>query len=148
MSEEHGLPCIQQLVEREFAVLPSAISRDVFRAQVVPFLESISHLRVLSSLVAEHALGVIYNFICGTGGTRAAKFISSICSVLETLSEDDGTRAQWLEDSLAVFYRIMFVNSMVFIQTGLEEQALKLQEILTTMDKGGMPRKLHVSADA
>ncbi|KAL5048247.1 hypothetical protein BDW71DRAFT_213665 [Aspergillus fruticulosus] len=145
MSEEHGLRYIQQLVEREFAALPSATRRDVFRAQVIPFLETISHPRVLSSLVAEHALGAIYNFIYGIGGTRAARFISSICSVLETLSEDDDTRAQWLEDSLAVFYRIMFVNSTAFIQVGLEEQALKLQEILTAMDKGDMSRKLHVS---
>ncbi|RDW78563.1 putative NF-X1 finger and helicase domain protein [Aspergillus mulundensis] len=145
MSEEDGLRYIQQLVEREFAALPPAIRIEMFRSQVVPFLETISHPRVLSSLFVEHALGGIYNFIYGVGGTRAAHLISSICSVLETLSEDDETRAQWLEGSLVVFHRIMFANSTAFIQTGLEKQALKLEDILTTMDKGDMSGKLHIS---
>ncbi|KAL4909215.1 hypothetical protein BDW74DRAFT_187491 [Aspergillus multicolor] len=127
MSKESGLRYIEQLVEREFSALPPASRIEVFRSQVIPFLETISHPRVLASLVAENALGAIYNFVYGLSGSRAASLISSICSVLEALSEDDETRAEWLEDSLAVFHRII------------------LQDILTSMDKGDMSGKLHIS---
>ncbi|KAL4921521.1 hypothetical protein BDW62DRAFT_208480 [Aspergillus aurantiobrunneus] len=145
MFKEHGLRYIQQLVEREFGLLPSCTRCDVFRAQMSPFLVTISHPKVLSSLVAEHPLGIIYNFIYGIGGSRAVHLIASICSVLESLGTDDDTRAKWLEDSLAVFCRIMFVNTTAFIQTGLGEQVFKLQNIMTAMDEGNMTSKLHVS---
>ncbi|KAL4882526.1 hypothetical protein BJY04DRAFT_217020, partial [Aspergillus karnatakaensis] len=145
MSEEHGLRYIQQLVERDFASLPLPSRTDIFKAQMMPFLEIISHPKVLSSLVAEHPLGTIYNFIYGIGGTRAESFISTLCFALQSLREDDETRADWLEGSLAVFSRMMFVNSSAFAQAGLQEQVIKLSNILLTMEKGGMARRLQVS---
>ncbi|KAL2815766.1 hypothetical protein BDW59DRAFT_177528 [Aspergillus cavernicola] len=145
MSEEHGLRYIQQLVERELQLLPSPTRRDVFQSQMAPFLETISHPKVLSSLVAEHSLGIIYNFIYGIGGTRASNLFASICSVLESIPEQDDTRAKWLEVSLAVFSRIMFVNSTAFIHEGLGVQTSRFQDILSAMDKGEMARKLHIS---
>ncbi|KAL4788374.1 hypothetical protein BJX76DRAFT_176211 [Aspergillus varians] len=110
-----------------------------------PFLETISHPKVLSSLVAEHPLGVIYNFIYEIGGTRATNLIASICSVLESLSTDDDTRAQWLEISSAVLSRIMFVSLTAFFQTELRKQELKLQDILAATHRGETAAKLHVS---
>ncbi|KAL5343605.1 hypothetical protein BJX70DRAFT_407270 [Aspergillus crustosus] len=145
MSKEHGLRYIQQLVERELEQIPVPSKHDIFRAQMVPFLEAISHPKVLSSLVAEHALGIIYNFIYGICGTRAKILIASVCSVLETLPEDDETRADWLEVSLAVLSRIIFVNTSAFVQTELGEHIIKLEKILASMDKGIMARKLHMS---
>ncbi|KAI9376610.1 hypothetical protein BJX61DRAFT_255560 [Aspergillus egyptiacus] len=144
MSEEHGLRYIQQLVEREFQLLPPPTRRTVFQAQMAPFLETVSHPKVLSSLVAEHSLGIIYSFMYGIGGTRATALFTSICSVLESISEDD-IRANWLEVSLAVFSRIVFVNATAFIQKGLGELASRLQDILIAMYKGEMARKLHMS---
>ncbi|KAL2870751.1 uncharacterized protein BJX67DRAFT_246486 [Aspergillus lucknowensis] len=69
--------------------------------------------------------------------------MDSICSVLESISEDD-IRVQWLEVSLAVCSRIMFVNSTAFIHKGLGEQILRMQDILTAIDNGSTSKRLYV----
>ncbi|KAL4932603.1 uncharacterized protein BDV17DRAFT_168391 [Aspergillus undulatus] len=145
MSEECGLCYIQQLAERDFKPLPSSARSDLFRAQMVPFLEITSHPKVLSSLVAEHPLGLTYSFIYGLSGTRAINLISSICVVLEGLSEKDDVRFQWLEASLAVLSRLLFVNSSAFLQAGIEEQSNRLQRILSSMDREHTAKELYQS---
>ena len=61
LSQEGGLKRIQELVERDFDLFSSATNSAVFQAEVLPFLEIVTHPNVLASLILEQAVGTIYN---------------------------------------------------------------------------------------
>ncbi|PKX98448.1 putative NF-X1 finger and helicase domain protein [Aspergillus novofumigatus IBT 16806] len=89
----------------------------VFRSQVLPLLETVSHPKVLSSLILEQAVGTIFNVL-------AALFLSSIC--------DEETAVEWLEISLLVFAKIVDLNSTAF-------------QLFLQMTEGGLASSLHHS---
>ncbi|KKK26527.1 hypothetical protein ARAM_006130 [Aspergillus rambellii] len=146
LADEPGLRYIQQLVEKDFDCMPHHTKKSVFAAQMVPFLEVISHPKVLSSLVAEHHMGAIFNFIYGIGGTRAIKLFGSVCAVLKAVAEEENIPVKWLELSLLVFTKTLDVNSTAFVQEGLKTHALGLQEVLRSMNTESSANKLHVAS--
>ncbi|KAF4260255.1 hypothetical protein CNMCM8057_002356 [Aspergillus fumigatus] len=144
LSEETGLEHIRDLVENKFPKAESKAKEEVFRSQVLPMLETVSHPKVLSSLILEQAVGTIYNVLYGINGRRAALFLSSVCDVLSKISEEE-TAVEWLEISLLVFAKIVDLNSTAFVQDALKDQAKRFQQLFLRMAEGGLASSLHHS---
>ncbi|KAH1431760.1 hypothetical protein KXW75_002505 [Aspergillus fumigatus] len=144
LAEETGLEHIRDLVENKFPKAESKAKEEVFRSQVLPMLETVSHPKVLSSLILEQAVGTIYNVLYGINGRRAALFLSSVCDVLSKTSEEE-TAVEWLEISLLVFAKIVDLNSTAFVQDALKDQANRFQQLFLHMAEGGLVSSLHHS---
>ncbi|KAF4244417.1 hypothetical protein CNMCM6805_008669 [Aspergillus fumigatiaffinis] len=144
LAEETGLEHIRDLVENKFPAAESKAKEDVFRSQVLPLLETVSHPKVLSSLILEQAVGTIFNVLYGINGRRAALFLSSICDVLSKTSKEE-TAVEWLEISLLVFAKIVDLNSTAFVQDALKDQANRFQQLFLQMTEGGLASSLHHS---
>ncbi|KAF4199893.1 hypothetical protein CNMCM8927_004443 [Aspergillus lentulus] len=144
LAEETGLEHIRDLVENKFPTAESKAKEEVFRSQVLPLLETVSHPKVLSSLILEQAVGTIFNVLYGINGRRAALFLSSICDVLSKTSKEE-TAVDWLEISLLVFAKIVDLNSTAFVQDALKDQANRFQQLFLQMTEGGLASSLHHS---
>ncbi|RHZ53052.1 hypothetical protein CDV55_103786 [Aspergillus turcosus] len=144
LAGETGLEHIRDLVEEKFPKAEPEAKKDVFQLQVLPLLETISHPKVLSSLILEQAVGTIFNVLFGINGRRAAPLLSSICDVLSKTSNDE-TGVEWLEVSLLVFAKIVDLNSTAFVQDALKDQANRFQQIFLQMSESGLASSLHHS---
>ncbi|KAF7173984.1 hypothetical protein CNMCM5623_006251 [Aspergillus felis] len=144
LAGETGLEHIRDLVEEKFPKAESKAKEEVFRSQVLPLLETVSHPKVLSSLILEQAVGTIFNVLFGINGRRAALFLSSICEVLSKISNEE-TTVEWLEVSLLVFAKIVDLNSTAFVQDALKDQANRFQQIFLQMTESGLASSLHHS---
>ena len=142
LAGEDGLRCVQELVEQDFGSMTASMKRNVFELQALPFLETISHHDVLSSLVLEQAVGTIYNVLFGMGGARAAVFLGFISDVLATTNTDE-TGIRWLEVSLLVFSRIVDLNSTASVQVHIQTLAKRFEGILMSMDSPDRTGTLH-----
>ena len=88
LSQEGGLKRIQELVERDFDLLSASTKSAIFKTQILPFLEVITHPYVLASLILEQAVGTIYNFLFGIFGKRGVGLVGFLVSVLENAASD------------------------------------------------------------
>lgn len=143
LADEDGLRCVRELVEQDFDSMPSNRKGSVFSTQVLPFLETVTHPNVLSSLVLESSVGTIYNVLFGLNGDRAAKILSFIGDAIsrEAIGE---TKSWQLEVSLLFFSRLVDLNSTALIQEHLQEQAKKFEaELALSMRSGETDSKLH-----
>lgn len=129
LAGESGLRRIQELIEQEFDRMPLATKTQTFTSQILPFLRTISHPIVLSSLVLEHAVGTICNVLFGHGGRRTIRLFSYILDVLAAVDPADKLIVIYLEHSLAVFSQILDINSEAFIQEPLKGAAKRFAEI-------------------
>lgn len=115
----------------------------VFSTQVLPFLETVTHPNVLSSLVLESSVGTIYNFLFGLNGDRAAKTLKFIGEVIPRQAVSE-TKSWALEVSLLFFSRLVDLNSIALIQEHLYEQAKVFEAELThSMSNGKGDTMLH-----
>ncbi|KAN0083757.1 hypothetical protein V8E54_002845 [Elaphomyces granulatus] len=129
LAGESGLRRIQELIEQEFDRMPLATKTHTFTSQILPFLRTISHPTVLSSLVLEHAVGTIYNVLFGHGGRRTIRLFGYILDVLAAVDPADKLIVIYLEHSLTVFSQILDINSEAFIQEPLKGAAKRFAEI-------------------
>ncbi|GIJ82623.1 hypothetical protein Asppvi_001132 [Aspergillus pseudoviridinutans] len=144
LAGEAGLEHIRDLVEEKFPKAESKAKEEIFRSQVLPLLLTVSHPKVLSSLILEQAVGTIFNVLFGINGRRAALFLSSICDVLSKTSNEE-TAVDWLEVSLLVFAKIVDLNSTAFVQDALKDQANRFQQLFLQMTESGLASSLHHS---
>ncbi|OXV05509.1 hypothetical protein Egran_06723 [Elaphomyces granulatus] len=129
LAGESGLRRIQELIEQEFHRMPLATKTHTFTSQILPFLRTMSHPTVLSSLVLEHAVGTIYNVLFGHGGRRTIRLFGYILDVLAAVDPADKLIVIYLEHSLTVFSQILDINSEAFIQEPLKGAAKRFAEI-------------------
>ncbi|SLM41380.1 Zinc finger, NF-X1-type [Lasallia pustulata] len=87
LASEGGLGRIQELTA-VFERIPEGRKPGWFISTVLPFLRTITHKDITSSLLLEHALGTIYNFLFGIGGRRAVAFFRSIGATLINVKSD------------------------------------------------------------
>ncbi|GMG01573.1 unnamed protein product [Aspergillus oryzae var. brunneus] len=130
LSHEGGLQRIQELIQRDYSLMPNATKQDIFQKQFVPFLESITHHKVLGSLVMEEFVVRIYNCIFGPAGRRAEPFLNFLADVVQLDVElhSDAT-STYLELSLQVFCKIIELNSTAFIQEPLKPVARRFYDL-------------------
>lgn len=143
LADEDGLRCIRELVERDFGAMSNALKGTAFSSQVLPFLETVTHPNVLSSLVLESSVGTIYNVLFGLNGDRAAKFLDFIGDAIsrETVREN---KSRGLEVSLLFFSRLVDLKSTALVQEHLYAQAKKFEaELALSMANGGTDSMLH-----
>lgn len=132
-SDEGGLKRIKELVEQDFESMSITRKEDIFKIQVLPFLEIISHPNALLSLLLEQEVGTIYNFLFGYNGDRAPKLVKYVCDVLETANKDEDY-ASHFEVSVHVFSKIVDLNSTALVQESLKVQAKRFEGIFLALD--------------
>lgn len=142
LASEGGLRCVQKLVEQDFGSMTSTVKENIFKTPTLPFLETISHHNVLSSLVLEQSVGTIFNVLFGTEGARAANFLAFIGDVLATSNKDEAG-VRWLEVSLLVFSKIVDLNSTACIQERIQTQAKRFEALFISMDTPETTGMLH-----
>ncbi|KAE8382302.1 hypothetical protein BDV26DRAFT_299696 [Aspergillus bertholletiae] len=148
LSHEGGLQRIQELIERDYSMIPSAAKRDIFQEQFLPFLESITHHKVLASLVMEEFVVKIYNCIFGPAGCRAGPFLNFLADVIQLEVEIYSDLASaYLELSLLVFCKIIELNSTAFIQEPLKPAAMRFYDLFMALHAlktaGSLDRPRH-----
>ena len=116
LSEQGGLPRIEELVELDFSVISDSMTHMFFFGGTLPFLEIVSHPKVHSSLVLEQPLDAIYGCVFGIDGQRGVRFFGSVAEVFEMLlnNADEG-RAGQLEAAVCAFTKMVDVNWSSFI---------------------------------
>ncbi|KAJ5494065.1 hypothetical protein N7463_010152 [Penicillium fimorum] len=145
LAGEDGLRLVLDLVQENFEDMDSATRDLIFKTQVLPFLQIVSNPEVVSSLVLEQAVGTIYNVLFGINGSRAARWLNFICSVLEIDTTNEGS-AMLLEASLHTFSRIADLNSTAPIQDSVHAVAQRFETVFASMNnKNGMSGRLYQS---
>ncbi|KAF5855487.1 hypothetical protein ETB97_009110 [Aspergillus alliaceus] len=134
LSQEGGLHRIQELIQRHYTQIPSTTKQDMFGKQFLPFLELITHHKVLASLVMEQFVVKIYNYIFGPAGNRAEPFLNFLADIvqLEVEQRDEATSTH-LELSLLVFCKIIELNSTAFIQEHLKPAARRFHDLFMVL---------------
>ncbi|KAI4175839.1 MAG: hypothetical protein LQ343_001452 [Gyalolechia ehrenbergii] len=98
LATEEGLAMIKALTDRQNnGVIQTSL--DDFRDTTLPFLRTISHPDVLSSLILETPLDTIYTFLFGPNGRRAVSLFKSTASAVGTCASHTGVQD---EESIAV----------------------------------------------
>lgn len=143
LSQEGGLWRVRELIDQDFDVMliPSR-KEEVFKTQILPFFEIVSHPNVLSSLIIEQSLGTIYNFLYGIEGTRASTLFEYVGDVLANATVDEDYVARF-EVSVHVFSRIVDLNSTAFVHENLKTQATRFEEILLSLNQSTRSLNLH-----
>ncbi|KAJ9315563.1 hypothetical protein DTO271D3_4136 [Paecilomyces variotii] len=143
LSQEGGLWRVCELIDQDFDVMliPSR-KEEVFKTQILPFFEIVSHPNVLSSLIIEQSLGTIYNFLYGNEGTRASTLFKYVGDVLANATVDEDYVARF-EVSVHVFSLIVDLNSTALIHENLKTQATRFEEILLSLNQSTRSLNLH-----
>ncbi|KAL3477564.1 hypothetical protein BJX99DRAFT_257376 [Aspergillus californicus] len=150
LSHEGGLKRIQELIQRDFSAILMSTKRKIFKDQMLPFMQIITHPNVLASLILEQAVVTIYNCIFGPAGRRGEPFLGFLADAvqleIETESEDKGPIAStYLELSLLVFWQVIELNSTAFIQEPLKPIAQRFADHLTVLHASDATDSLHQS---
>ncbi|KAL9027440.1 MAG: hypothetical protein Q9196_004037 [Gyalolechia fulgens] len=114
LATEEGLALIRALTDRQ-GNGGSQMSLDDFKDKTLPFLRTISHPDVLSSLILETPLDTICTFLFGPNGRRAISLFKSIASTLgsralHTGVQDEEFIAIAVKTCLSVLERIVELN--------------------------------------
>lgn len=81
----------------------------------LPLLQIISHLDIMSSLILEAPLDIIYTFLLGPNGRRAINLFKSVASALEAFicaetTKDEDIASIAVTATLAVLEKILDLN--------------------------------------
>ncbi|KAL9598762.1 MAG: hypothetical protein Q9219_004259 [cf. Caloplaca sp. 3 TL-2023] len=89
LATEEGLIMIKALTDRqdEGAKLQNRLTD--FTDSTLPFLRTLSHPDILSSLILENPLDTICTFLFGPNGRRATRLFQSVASALASLARGD-----------------------------------------------------------
>ncbi|OJJ85103.1 putative NF-X1 finger and helicase domain protein [Aspergillus glaucus CBS 516.65] len=132
LARDGGLMRIKELVGQDFQSMATVQKENVFKKQMLPFLEIVSHPSVLSSLVLEQVVGTIYNFLFGFNGERASGLFKYICDVLETANKDEDCASRF-DVSVHVFSKIVDLNSTAIVQESLKAPAKRFEDVFLAL---------------
>lgn len=135
LASEGGFGRIQELTAA-FERMPEGKKPAWFISTVLPFLSALTHKDVLSSLLLEHALSTIYNFLFGIGGRRAVAFFRSIATTLINVKSDVEQPNSTLYASIAATLRALLMvldcNQSAALVPDFSEIAMILKASITT----------------
>ena len=135
LASEGGFGRIQELIT-VFERIPDGTKPEWFISTVLPFLCTITHKDVLSSLLLEHALGSIYNFLFGISGRRAVTFFRSIAATLINLKPDvqqpDSTLFASIAATLGALLMVLDCNQSAALIPDFSEIAMNVKASITT----------------
>lgn len=115
LASEEGLAMVKALADENVNGPELEMRLRVFKDSTLPFLQTISHPDILSSLVLEVPLETIYTFLFGPNGRRATNLFKSTASALGALVRAETTQHEDLSSiavtaSLAVLEKILELN--------------------------------------
>ncbi|KAI9712970.1 MAG: hypothetical protein M1812_006717 [Candelaria pacifica] len=111
LASEGGLYRIKELVERCSA--SKQRDKQLFEGALLPFFETITHPKVVSSLILETSIDVIHNFLFGSGGLRGVALFSFASNNLidDSQGNDEGkVLATSLVACLGVLQKLIDLN--------------------------------------
>ncbi|KAJ5749002.1 uncharacterized protein N7511_010698 [Penicillium nucicola] len=144
LASEHGLNFILELVLDDFQDMSVTTKENIFKAQILPLMQTVSHSDILSSSALEQSVGTIYNILFGIDGSRAACLLNFTCDVLANSPKSQGT-ALILETSLLTFSRIVDLNSSALVQECLHAEVKRFEDIFTSMNTNELTGTLQQS---
>ncbi|KAK2748145.1 hypothetical protein FQN57_001269 [Myotisia sp. PD_48] len=143
LSKDAGLRRVQELIEREYEEMTTSTKRTIFRDQMLPFFEIITHPNVLGSLVLEQSVGTIYNVIFGLQGRRATPLMKFLVEAMEENCPNlTDSSIRHLEICLLVFLKVIEMNSAALIHEPFQLLAQGFREILEESAKQGTTTNL------
>ncbi|KYG47209.1 hypothetical protein M433DRAFT_509938 [Acidomyces richmondensis BFW] len=141
LSSNGGLRRIQQLVDRNFSKLDEAQFHRLFDEHILPFFELLSHKNVTTSVILVTRVTTIYNILYNNGEVRPVRLFDAVARHLRTLClhhasgdipNEEAIKA--METSLAVFFKLIEVNTSAQIHEGLKNVAKSFELLF----EGGM----------
>lgn len=115
LASEEGLAMIKALADENFNGPEVERMLHIFKDSTLPFLRIISHPDIMSSLILEAPLDIIYTFLFGPNGRRAINLFKSVASTLgafvraETIKDEDLASIA-VTATLAVLEKILDLN--------------------------------------
>ncbi|KAF2275492.1 uncharacterized protein EI97DRAFT_475520 [Westerdykella ornata] len=131
LASEGGLKRILFLVKEEINSTAAQSQGAVVMRSILPFLQTISYQKVLSSALLEQAVGTIYNAIFGPGGQYALARFRFAAKNLDPLSADE------LEPVLGVFAKTLDMNGTALLMDDFKQIADIFAAALK--EKSGLP---------
>lgn len=115
LASEEGLAMVKALVDENANGPELEMRLRVFKDSTLPFLQTVSHPDILSSLILEMPLDTIFTFLFGPNGRRATNLLKSTASALEAFVRAETTQHEDLTSiavtaSLAVLEKILELN--------------------------------------
>ncbi|KAL8735801.1 MAG: hypothetical protein Q9166_000665 [cf. Caloplaca sp. 2 TL-2023] len=116
LATEEGLFMVKTMVDSIEEEQEDRQTLFTFESAVVPFYLIISYPEVTSSLVLEHSLETIYNFLYGSGGLRGVRifrFTAKAIALVVTTNDSDGQHQKltsMLSPCLAALDRLIDLN--------------------------------------
>ncbi|KAL8676499.1 MAG: hypothetical protein Q9186_006983 [Xanthomendoza sp. 1 TL-2023] len=142
LASEEGLFMIKSLIEAMGDDEEDRETLSTFRNALLPFFQILSHRGIASSLVLEHSVETIYNFLYGSGGRRGVqvfRFLAKAIILVVTQEDDDEEeqrkRGLELGPCLTVLERLVELN-----QGALSHQ--DFLPIVETISSGVDPQNL------
>ena len=92
-----------------------------FSSLVLPFLRSLTHKDIISSLLLETKIGTIYNVLYGVGGARAAGFFRTIATILASLPVSDEIFQLSVAAVLAALLKLLDCNQSASVNPDIQD---------------------------
>lgn len=143
LASEGGCRRIHEIVTQDFEMLSAAQLARVFDAQLLPFLQVITHKSVLDSMILGSRLMTIYNIVYGGGGQRASTLFAVLAQHLQTLDpttpEDPGAPNEHavlaVDTVFTALDKLIEVNTEAQVHDGLK----LVVETLETLFEDALP---------
>ncbi|KAL8788904.1 MAG: hypothetical protein Q9213_001427 [Squamulea squamosa] len=111
LASEEGLAMVKSLTEGMDDEVPGDREvLSVFQNAAVPLFQTLAHPGIASSLVLEHAVDTIYNFLYGSGGRRGAqvlRFCAKAISLMVIEGDNDVEHYQKRSTVLKPFFAVV-----------------------------------------
>lgn len=137
LSGDGGLRRIQQLADRNFSDLHETRFRRFFDDHLLPFFELLTHENVRNSVILATRVMTIYNLLYNNGEIRPVRLFEAVARHLHTLDLHhtspelpNEAAIHAIESSLAVFSKLIEVNTSAQIHEGLKTVAESFALIL------------------
>ncbi|KAK0821171.1 hypothetical protein LTR75_000972 [Friedmanniomyces endolithicus] len=137
LASEAGCVRVKEIVEQQLTQCNTARYTRIFDAQILPFLKTITHKNVTSSLILAPRLMTVYNIIYGEDGQRAVMLFTAVAKHLQTLrlmqpgelGAADNVTADIVETALTALDKLVEVNTESQVHGGLRHVVETLRQL-------------------
>ncbi|TKA83010.1 hypothetical protein B0A55_00845 [Friedmanniomyces simplex] len=127
LASEAGCVRVREIAEQHFSQLNPAQYIRLFDAQILPFLKTITHKNVTSSLILAPRLMTVYNILYGENGQRAESLFTAAAKHLQGLAlthpdeldAADTTTADTIETVFTALDKLVEINTESQVHDGL-----------------------------
>ncbi|KAK0931386.1 hypothetical protein LTR91_000335 [Friedmanniomyces endolithicus] len=127
LASEAGCARVKEIVEQQLTQCNTAQFTRIFDAQILPFLRTITHKNVTSSLILAPRLMTVYNITYGEDGQRAVTLFTAAAKHFQTLrlmqpgelDAADNVTAGIIETALTALDKLVEVNTESQVHGGL-----------------------------